>query len=152
MEKKERGEGLRTYRVASRGTEEHGVRGIHLVAPDAFPLHLALHELLVRPEVDAVSGRLAPERHDLALVDPGDAVLARDLLHRVERACVDRVCGGLRLEPCMGARRGQRRAPRRAREVTKGDGDVGKRIGYLIVLHDWRTPYGTVLSRMEASD
>ena len=95
---------MRTYRVASRGTEEDGVRGIHLVAPDAFPLHLALHELLVRPEVDAVSDSLAPQRDDLALIDARDTVLAVDLLHGVKRPGVHGVRRGLRLQSWKGAR------------------------------------------------
>ena len=88
------GEGV-TYRVPGRGPEEHRVRGVDLVAADALACHLALHELLVRPEVDAVSDRLAPKRDHLALVDPRDAMLAVDLLHRVKRPGIHRARRGL---------------------------------------------------------
>ena len=57
---------MATYRVAGRGPEEDGVCGVDLVAADAPAGHLALHELLVRPEVDAVAQGFAPEGDDLA--------------------------------------------------------------------------------------
>ena len=93
-----------THCVSCSSAEKHSVRRVDLVASDAFLRHLALHQFLIRPEVDAVSDSLAPQRDDLALIDARDTVLAVDLLHGVKRPGVHGIRRGLRLQSWKGAR------------------------------------------------
>lgn len=59
---------------------------MYLVAPDALLRHLALHKLLVGPEVDTVSRCFTPEGDNLPLVQTCNAFFGIDLFHKVPGA------------------------------------------------------------------
>ena len=78
-----------THCIARRGTKEDGVRRVDLVASDALLGHLALHELLVRPEVDAIARSFTQQGDSLSLVDTCNAPLAIDFPDGIPWAVIE---------------------------------------------------------------
>ena len=80
-----------THNISSGRSEKNRFCGANLITSDTFCRDFPLHEFLVGPEVNTITGCFTPECYDLTFVKTGNPVTTINLLDGVPGTSISRV-------------------------------------------------------------